>query len=92
METLLRISGALAGIALLLWLPLTFFVGCLLFSELKPESRKGRYWAFPIFIRRAQLAPYGVKLLSFYRFPRIWIFSFLAGRHGLGAAFPMIRL
>lgn len=75
METLLRISGALAGIALLLWLPLTFFVGCLLFSELKPESRKGRYWAFPIFIRRAQLAPYGVKLLSFYRF---LVFGFLA--------------
>ena len=75
MDALLRIAGILAGIALLLWLPLTFFVGCLLFSELKPEARKARYWAFPVLISRAQLAPHGVKLLGFYRF---LVFGFLA--------------
>lgn len=75
MEYLLRIAGILAGIALLLWLPLTVFVGFLLFSELKPEARKSLRWVFPIFIRREQLAPYGVKLLSFYRF---LVFGYLA--------------
>lgn len=75
MEDILRIAGILAGIAFILWLPLTFFVGFLLLTELKPESRKARYWAFPIFIRREQLEPYGVKLLRFYRFQ---VFGFLA--------------
>ncbi|MET4684801.1 hypothetical protein [Brevundimonas faecalis] len=64
----------MAGVALLLWLPLTFFVGLLLFSELKAEERRAWYWAFPIFIKRDQLAPHGVKLLSLYRF---LVFGFL---------------
>jgi hypothetical protein len=75
MEALLRIAGIAAGIALLLWLPLNFFVGFLLFSELKAEERRPGYWAFPIFIKREQLAPHGVKLLTLYRF---LVFGFLS--------------
>ncbi len=67
MEAFQRIAGTFAGVALLLWVPLTFFVGMLLFSELKPEARKPRYWAFPFLIRREQLAPHGLLLLPFYR-------------------------
>jgi hypothetical protein len=67
MEGALHTIGVIIGITIIAWFPLTFFTGLFLRTELKPEARKARYWAFPLLIRPEQLSPFGVKLRTIHR-------------------------
>ena len=68
MDAALHILGAIIGFAIIAWFPLTFFTGLFLRTELNPEARKARYWAFSFLIRPDQLSPIGVKLRTIHRY------------------------
>ena len=84
MEAALHIGGVIVVITIIAWFPLTFFTGLFLRTELKPEARKARYWAFPLLIRREHLSPAGAKLRTIHRYlvfggVAVWAIAFALG-------------
>lgn len=66
--------GTIGAVAAIAWLPLTFFVGLLLVTELRPTATSAvrfKAWAMPLLIRQEDLTSVGVKLLTAYRL--LWV-------------------